>query len=88
MVLHHDCVTMLQTRFVIFAEIFVIRRKSIPKLLWMMNTVSSRFWATPARSSGSLRELTNFTVQIFQKNAKSLCLPIGLLVFGLLDLNF
>ena len=85
MVLYHDCVTMLQTRFVFFAEIFVIRSESMPKLLWMMNTVSSRFWATPARSSGSLRELTNFRVQIFGKNAKSLCLPIGLLVFGLSD---
>ena len=76
---------MLQTRFVIFAEIFVIRRKSMPKLLWMMNTVSSRFWATHARSSGSLRELTNSPDP---ENAKSLCLPIGLLVFGPLDLNF
>ena len=47
-----------------------------------------RFWATPARSSGSLLELTNFKVPIFQKNAQSLCLPIGVLVFGLLDLNF
>ena len=51
-ILHYDCVTMLQ---------------SITKFLWKMNTVSSRFWAVPPRSSGSFRELTDFTVRIFWK---------------------
>ena len=87
MVLYHDCVTMLQTRFVIFAEIFVIRRKSIPKLLWMMNTVSSRFWATPARSSGSLRELTDFTVQI-QKMQNHCACQLACLCLVLWTLTF
>ena len=48
----------------------------------MMSTVSSRFWAIPARSSGSFTELTIFTFWTFVK--KTLCLSVGLLVFGLL----
>ena len=57
---------MLQTRFVFFSENFVTRRYR------MMNTVSSRFQAVPARSSGSFRELTNFTNQIFGKMCKNI----------------
>ena len=52
--LHHDCVTMLQTRIVFFIENFVIRQKSITKFMWMVNAVSLRFREVPARSSGSL----------------------------------
>ena len=67
-VLCHDCVTMLGTRFVVFTGNFVIRRCSISKILWMMSTVSSCFRTVPARSSGSFREFTNFTMQIVSKN--------------------
>ena len=50
------------------------------KLMWMLNTVSSRFRAVPARSSRGLRELTNLTVRIFGKRELSvelLCSAVG-----------
>ena len=50
------------------------------KLMWMLNTVSSRFRAVPARSSRGLRELTNLTVRIFGKRELSvelLCSAAG-----------
>ena len=40
---HYHCVTMLETRFVLLIEIFVIRRCGITKNLWMMDSVSGRF---------------------------------------------
>ena len=69
-VLQHDCVAMLQTRLVLLIESFVIRLGSNTKLPWMMDSVFSRFRARPARSSGSLRELANFTIQIFRTMCK------------------
>ena len=71
-VLHHDCVTMLQTRFVLLNENFLIRRESITKFLWMTDSVSSRFRAIPARSSGSLCELANFITRIFKNMCQSI----------------
>ena len=86
--LHHNCVTMVQTRFVVFIENFMIRRQSVTIFCLMMNTVSSRFRAVPAWSSGTLCELTR-TSQFgsSEKCVKTLCLPAGLLVFGVLDLS-
>ena len=36
---------------------------------------------------GSLRELTNFAIRIFVTCVNTVCLPVGFLVFGLLDLS-
>ena len=65
-VLHHDCLTMLQTRFVLLTENSMIRRCSITRILWMMNTVFSWFHSG---SSGNLCELTDFTIRILRKMA-------------------
>ena len=87
-VLFHDCATWLHTRFVAFSENFVIRRYNISKCWWMMNTVPSRFQAIYARRSCS------FFVRLQTSPSRSsgtcvrtLCLPVGLLVHGLLDLS-
>ena len=83
-VLHHDCTTMLQTRFVLVNENFSPVTAS-PKLPRMMIAVSSCIRAVPARNSSSFRELADFTIRIFLKMCETLCLPGGFLVFGLLD---
>ena len=49
-----------------------------PLNCWIMHTVSSRFWAVPARSSGTLCDLTNFTEWILKKMCKNLVLASGL----------
>ena len=76
-----DCARMLQTTIVLFTG---NSRKSAvvasQKLMWMLNTVSSRLRAVPARSSRGLRELTNLTVRIFGKRELSvelLCSAVG-----------
>ena len=60
---------MLQTRFVLLIENSMIRRHSITRVLWMMNTVSARFHSGLSRSSGNLCELTDFTIRILRKMA-------------------
>ena len=56
--LHHDCAPMLQTSCVLLIENVMIRRSGTTKFVRQVNTVSSCIRAVPARSSGSLRELT------------------------------
>ena len=66
---------MLPMRFVLFTENFALRRFCISRILRMMSAVSSRFQAV---------EFTNFTIRNFKKKkkrCKTLCLPVGLLVF-------
>ena len=53
-----------------------------------MHRASSCIRAVPVRTSGRLRELTNSTIRISREmSEKTLCLPVGLLLFGLLDLS-
>ena len=73
-VLHHDCATKLQTRFVFLIEKLYDPPVQHHQLLRYMNTVSSCIRAVPARNSGSLRELTDFTVRIFGKMCKHIVL--------------
>ena len=86
-----ETVTMLQTRFVLFIENSMIRRCNIAnfKLLRMMNTVPLLL---PGRFLHGARAVFFVTLQTSQfglvgKCVETLCLPVGLLVFGLLDLS-
>ena len=61
----NDCVTMLHTRFILPIDNYMIHRYNITKILWMINTISSRFRAVPAWSASGFREPTNLTIRIF-----------------------
>ena len=65
-VLHQDCRRMLRTRFVLLVESSMIRRYSITRHSWMTSTVF------PAALSGSLCELTDFTIRMFGRMCKNI----------------
>ena len=75
---------MLQTRFVLLVENFMIRRKSITTILRLMSSVSQCFRAVAARSCVNL-QTSQF--RSLGTCGETLCLPDGFLVVGLLDLS-
>ena len=82
-VLHQDCMRMLRTRFVFLVESSMIRRYSITGHSWMTSTV---FPAALARSRAVFVSLQTSQFECLGECVKTLWLPIGLLVPGLVDL--
>ena len=82
-VLHQDCMRMLRTRFVLLVESSMIRRYSITRHSWMTSTV---FPAALARSRAVFVSLQTSQFECLGECVKTLWLPIGLLVPGLVDL--
>ena len=82
---YHDCVTMLQTRFVLPIQNLMIRRESITTFLRMKMASATCFRVVSAGISGSLLELTDFTIHIFRKMCKKT--DSWLPYIGLLDLS-
>ena len=85
-ILHHHCVEVLQTRFVLLIQNFTIRRYRVTKFAWV-NAVTSSFRTVPARSAVVFVSLQTSHFGSLGKCVTTLCLPVGLLVFGFSDIS-